>query len=425
MQFNLVSLFPEFFDSALSCGLMGKACEADLVSFAFHNPRTHTTDKHHTVDDRPYGGGPGMVMTLDPLVKTLRAIPTPGRILVMAPKGRPFTQAMARELAAEENVTIICGRYEGFDARLEALFPIEAVSIGDYVLNGGETAALNIIEATSRLLPGYMGHEDSGDEESFSAGLLEYPHYTRPAEYEGLTVPEILSSGDHGKIAAWRREQSLTTTLHNRPEMLLEADLSGNDLKVLKNEDRIRPGRNLYAALVHYPVVNKEKKSVAVSLTNLDIHDIGRCSCTYGLSGYYITTPIEDQQKLLAELLEHWVDGPGKAANPDRGEALRLIRGVPTIEDAVQDISRRTGQKPLLVATSARESGTMSVARIREELSERPVLLLFGTAHGLAPQVLDACDGILRPVRYLDSYNHLSVRTAAAIIIDRILGDSL
>ncbi|UZP67220.1 tRNA (guanosine(37)-N1)-methyltransferase TrmD [Desulfovibrio mangrovi] len=429
MQFTIVTLFPEFFDSALGCGLMAKANESGLVSFAFKNPREFTTDKHHTVDDRPYGGGPGMVMMADPLAKTLRSIQEssgkPGRILMMAPKGRPFTQAMARELAQEESVTIICGRYEGFDARLEELFAIEPVSIGDYVLNGGETAALSVIEATSRLVPGYMGHEDSGEEESFSAGLLEYPHYTRPDVFEGLEVPEILKSGDHKRIAEWRREQALKITLHNRPDILQEAPLSSNDLEILKKEDRNRVGRNLFCALVHYPVVNKEKKSVAVSLTNLDIHDIGRCSCTYGLGGYYISTPIEDQRRMLDELLRHWVTGPGTAANPDRGEALQIIRGVGYIEDAVRDISERTGQKPLLVATSAKGAGNMNFADIRHILAERPVLLLFGTAHGLAPQVLEECDGILRPVRYLDGYNHLSVRTAAAIIIDRILGDAL
>lgn len=429
MQFTIVSLFPEFFDSALTCGLMAKACESGLVSFAFQSPRAFTSDRHNTVDDRPYGGGPGMVMMAEPLAKTLRSMEKPGekpgRILMMAPKGCPFTQALARELAQEESVTIICGRYEGFDARLEALFPIEPISIGDYVLNGGETAALSVIEATSRLVPGFMGHEDSGEEESFSSGLLEYPHYTRPDVYEGIAIPEVLKSGDHKRIAEWRREQSLKITLHNRPDILHEAQLSTNDLEILKKEDRKRIGRNLFCALVHYPVVNKEKKSVAVSLTNLDIHDIGRCSCTYGLGGYYISTPIEDQQRMLDELLRHWVTGPGTAANPDRGEALQIIRGVKYIEDAVRDISERTGQKPLLVATSAKGAGSMNVADVRNLIAERPVLLLFGTAHGLAPQVLEECDGILRPVRYLDGYNHLSVRTAAAIIIDRILGDAL
>lgn len=425
MQFNILSLFPEFFDSALTCGLMKKASDSGLVAFNFHNPRTFASDRHQTVDDRPYGGGPGMVMMLDPIAQALRSIKKPGRILMMAPKGKPFTQSMAKELSQEDNLTIICGRYEGFDARLEELFDIEPVSIGDYVLNGGETAALSIIESTARLVPGYMGHEDSGEEESFSSGLLEYPHYTRPVEYEGLTVPDVLRSGDHKRIAEWRKEQALKITLHERPDILHSAPLDANDMETLKNEDRERIGRNLYCALVHYPVVNKENKSVAVSLTNLDIHDIARCSCTYGLGGYYISTPIEDQQQMLADILKHWVTGAGTTANPDRGEALQIIKGVRYVEEAIEDIIERTGQRPLLVATSARGAGDIHYEQFRDVMVDRPILLLFGTAHGLAPQILDMCDRMLRPVRYLDGYNHLSVRTAAAIIIDRILGDAL
>ncbi|MFV0421163.1 tRNA (guanosine(37)-N1)-methyltransferase TrmD [Oleidesulfovibrio sp.] len=425
MRFNIVTLFPEYFDSPLACGLMGKARENGLVDVNFVNPRDFTTDKHRTVDDRPYGGGPGMVMMPGPLADALRSLPQAGRILLMAPKGRPFTQALAKELAAEENVTVICGRYEGIDARLESIFPIEPVSMGDFVLNGGETAAMAVLEATGRLVPGYMGHEESGEEESFSSGLLEYPHYTRPEVFEGHEVPEILRSGDHGRIARWRRDQALTTTLRNRPDILCNAEIDYNDLKTLRKIDRERPGRNLYCALVHYPVVNKENKSVAVSLTNLDIHDIGRCSCTFGLGGYYITTPIEDQKRLLDGLLRHWTDGPGVSANPDRGTALRLVRGVSTVEDAIADIEQRTGQRPTVIATSARGAGDTGFESVRNMLREKPVLLLFGTAHGLAPDVLEKCDGILRPIRSLDGYNHLSVRTAAAIIVDRVLGDAL
>lgn len=432
MHFTLVTLFPEFFDSPLSAGLMAKARESGTVDFSFRNPRDATTDRHRTVDDRPYGGGPGMVMLPEPLAATLRDLRGPhdgaprGRILMMAPRGRRFTQQMARELAREERVTILCGRYEGFDARIEELFDIEPVCVGDFVLNGGETAALNVIEAVARLVPGFMGKEESGEDESFSDGLLEYPHYTRPEVFEGLAVPDVLRSGDHGRIAAWRREQSLAATLRLRPELLPEAPLTETDMTFLRHkaaETVERPGRNLHCALVHYPVLNKEKKSVAVSLTNLDIHDIGRCSCTYGLGGYYIVTPIEDQRRLLDGILRHWTEGPGLAANPDRGEALGLVRGADTVQGAVDDITRRTGQRPLVMATSARGAGDTTVGQVKSILAERPVLLLFGTGHGLSPHLVAACDGTLRPVRWMDGYNHLSVRTAAAIIMDRILGD--
>lgn len=423
MRCTILTLFPEFFESPLDAGLMGKARESGLIDVALVNPRTFTTDRHSTVDDRPYGGGPGMVMRVEPWEKALQSLERPGRILMMAPKGRPFTQAMARELAQEESLTILCGRYEGFDARLEELYPIEAVSMGDFVLNGGETAALAMLEAVSRLVPGFMGKEESGTEESFSAGLLEYPHYTRPEEYAGLVVPEVLRSGDHGRIAAWRKECALRLTLFQRPDILPEALLDETDMDFLRALPRKRPGRNLYCALVHYPVVLKEKNSGATSLTNLDIHDIGRSSCTYGLGGFYVTTPLEDQRRLLDTLLRHWTLGPGSRSNPDRAEALGRIKGVDDVRAAIEDVTQRTGQVPYVVGTSAKGAGNATPASVRAKLDERPVLLVFGTGHGLAPEVLEGCDAILRPLRWMDGYNHLSVRAAAAIIMDRLLGD--
>ena len=205
MRFTILSLFPEFFETPLACALMGKAREKGLVDFQCIDPRAFTTDKHRTVDDRPYGGGPGMVMLPEPLDKALSSIETPGRKLVMAPSGRPLTQEFAAELAHEPALTLICGRYEGIDARLVELHSLEPVSVGDFVLGGGEAAALCVIESVSRLLEGFMGHSESGDEESFSQGLLEYPHYTRPEEYKGLRVSEVLLSGDHKRVASWRR----------------------------------------------------------------------------------------------------------------------------------------------------------------------------------------------------------------------------
>ncbi len=486
MHIAVVSLFPEFFSAAprgaeggvpahggspagsgpLHCGLMQRAREAGILSFSLHNPRDAAKDKHHTVDDRPYGGSPGMVMLAEPLADTLQGLgftprrsrterspalagadaqggsvvpaapdksatgtqeADPGRLLFLSPKGRPLTQALARELALSPRLTLICGRYEGMDARIEELFPVETVSVGDFVLNGGEAAALCLIEAVARLLPGFMGHEESGDDESFSHGLLEYPHYTRPEEFHGISVPQVLRSGDHGRIAAWRRRASLAVTLANRPELLQDAALTGEDQDFLRGLPYERRGRNLYCALVHYPVLDKQKNSVAVSLTNLDIHDIARSSCTYGLAGYYVVTPLQDQLRLLSDILKHWTQGAGKAGNPDRDEALGLVRGQERVEDVLQDIATRTGQKPLVIGTTARAASdslpAFGFSRIREALRSRPVLLLFGTGHGLSPLLDSLCHGYAPALRRYSGYNHLSVRSAAAIILDRILGD--
>ncbi len=427
MHINLVTLFPEYFDSPLSCGLMHKAREAGLVDFQLFNPRDQATDKHRTVDDSPYGGGPGMVMALAPLTETLRQMQNPGRILLMAPAGRVFDQSLARELAAELTagtpLTLISGRYEGIDARLAQLFPITPVSVGDYVLNGGEAACLNVVESVCRLLPGFMGHEDSGEEESFSHGLLEYPHYTRPEVFAGLPVPEALTSGNHARIARWRREESLRATLRLRPELLDTAPLHEADFACLRGLPRLSLGRNLHVALVHYPVLDKDKNSLAVSLTNLDIHDIVRSSCCYGLGGYYVVTPLQDQKRLLAELLEHWTLGAGGRANPDRAEALRLVTAADSVAEVLAQVEERCGERPLVLGSSARPEGAFTYRAVREALADRPVLLLLGTSHGLAPAVLEKCDGVLRPLRGASGYNHFSVRSAAAIMLDRILGD--
>lgn len=449
MHIQIVTLFPEFFTGPLGSALMQRGRDAGVVSFSLHNPRDAATDKHRTVDDRPYGGGPGMVMLPGPMADTLRGLGygprgerQPGRLVYLSPKGRPFCQKIAAELArmggagagdagggsAEAPcLTLICGRYEGMDARIEEYFPVELLSVGDFVLNGGETAALCVIEAVARLLPGFMGHEESGDDESFSAGLLEYPHYTRPEDFAGLTVPEVLRSGDHGRIALWRRQISLLTTLRQRPELLENAPLSVSDKDFLRTCKVERPGRNLYCALVHYPVLDRQKNSVAVSLTNLDIHDIARSSCTYGLGGYYVLTPLADQRRLLDTLLAHWTDGPGKTSNPDRDAALSLVRGTESIEEAIADVASRTGQAPLVIGTTARTDADgppeMGFSEIAGNLRSRPVLLLFGTGHGLAPEALGLCQAFAPPLRWQGGYNHLSVRSAAAIVFDRILGD--
>ena len=431
-RFHLVTLFPEFFESPLSTALMGRAREAGIVECSFHDPRQFSTDKHRHVDDRPYGGGPGMVMQGEPLARALRSIERPGRMLFMAPGGRPLTQDMVRELAREEDLTIVCGRYEGIDARLLRLFPLEPVSVGDIVLNGGESAALSVLEAVSRLMPGFMGKEESGDDESFSHGLLEYPHYTRPESLEGLSVPEVLQSGDHGRIAQWRRQESVRATLRMRPEMLNEAPLYREDVQTLAETPRDRPGRNLSFCLVHYPVSLGAKKTGASSLTNLDIHDIARISRSYAMGFFYPVTPLRDQLRVLEEILRHWTRGPGGTGNADRAQALGLVQPATSLEEAVAHMTAQHGTRPRLVASSAvwpargkaskPERMPMTPRDVRRWCDQGPVMLCLGTAQGLAPEVLEQCEGTLRPVRFL-GYNHLSVRSAAAILADRILGD--
>jgi len=423
MHFNIVSIFPEYFNSPISLSLIKKAIDKGIISFSFINPRDFATDAHRTVDDRPYGGGCGMVMMVEPLYKAVKSIPHPGKIILLSPRGKIFDQEMAYELSRESHITFICGRYEGIDERLESLLCVRRVSIGDFVLNGGEAACLCMIEAISRLIPDFMSKEESVQYESFANGLIEHPHYTRPSEYMGLKVPDVLVSGNHKKINRWRRERSLVETMDNRPELLEKSRLSPADYQFLRQKKSRFLGRNLYVGLVHFPVLNKDGKECAVSLTNLDIHDIARVCKTYSVNKYYLITPIEDQKDLANRLISHWIQGPGKGANPDREMALKLVEIKDSIEDAVYDIKRISGSSPYIITTSARDEGDLSFSYVRKLLEDNSVFLLFGTGHGLSKRVMKKAHGILKPIRVFDRYRHLSVRSAVSIVIDRILGD--
>ena len=230
MRFDVVTIFPEIYESPLRASLLGKAITGGLLEVGTHDLRAWGLGPHRKVDDTPFGGGAGMVMTPGPLVAAVEAVRRPaGRVVLLSAAGRRFDQRLAAELAAESQVVLICGRYEGMDDRVAGLVGAEAVSIGDFVLAGGDMAALVVIEAVARLVPGVLGNLDSLAEESFTGGLLEYPQYTRPAEIGGLKVPEVLLSGDHGRIARWRREQSLRRTFERRPDLIDAAELSDSE----------------------------------------------------------------------------------------------------------------------------------------------------------------------------------------------------
>ena len=235
MHFHIVTLFPEFFTSVLDTSMLRKGQERGALGFSFQNPREFTVDRHRVTDDTPYGGGQGMVMKPEPVVAAIEAAGTgpqqPHRIL-LSPQGVVLTHDHARRLAQIPELVLVCGRYEGIDERVRN-FVDEELSIGDYVLSGGGVAALVVIEAVGRLVPGMMGCEQSAEEETFQDGLLEYPQYTRPPVFRGLDVPEILLSGHHGEVARWRRRESLRRTLKRRPDLLARASLSEEDQAIL------------------------------------------------------------------------------------------------------------------------------------------------------------------------------------------------
>jgi tRNA (guanine37-N1)-methyltransferase len=237
MKFDILTLFPAMFDGPFSESIVKRAVEEGLIDIRLHDIRDLASDRHKTVDDYPYGGGAGMVMKIEPLAATIEAVkaerPT-SRVILTTPRGKPFDQATACDLAREEGLLIICGHYEGVDERVRELFADDEISLGDFVVTGGELAAMVIVDAVSRLIPGVLGSADSAAADSFSDGLLEYPHYTRPAEFRGVKVPEVLLSGNHQEIAWWRRRQALQRTLAVRPDLLATARLTEKDKKFLR-----------------------------------------------------------------------------------------------------------------------------------------------------------------------------------------------
>ncbi|KIX15141.1 tRNA (guanosine(37)-N1)-methyltransferase TrmD [Dethiosulfatarculus sandiegensis] len=235
MIFDILTLLPEVCDLYCRTSIMGRARDKGLIEVRVTNIRDFATDKHRTVDDSPYGGGDGMVMMPGPLMAALESLPAEpkGRRIMLSPQGRPFDQDLAGELTREPRLTLICGRYEGLDQRALDLSGAEEISLGDFVLTGGELGALCLVDAVARLLPGVLGGKDSAQADSFMDGLLEHPHYTRPAVFQGLSVPEILLSGNHAAIERWRRNESLRHTLEKRPDLLPKVQLSQEDKEAL------------------------------------------------------------------------------------------------------------------------------------------------------------------------------------------------
>ena len=244
MRFDVLTLFPTLFVGVFEESIVKRAVESGLVTIAVHNIRDHAMDKHHITDDEPYGGGGGMVMKPEPIFRAVEAVlgeevlPTrrddPTQLVLLSPAGRLFSQAIALELAAHERLVLVCGRYEGVDERVRQHLATDEISVGDYVLSGGEIPAMVVVEAVTRLLPGALGDPLATVRDSHASGLLEHPHYTRPADFRGWAVPEVLLSGNHAEVARWRRQQSLLRTFHRRPDLLANADLSAEDRDFLQ-----------------------------------------------------------------------------------------------------------------------------------------------------------------------------------------------
>jgi tRNA (guanine37-N1)-methyltransferase len=237
MRFDILTLFPDMFEGPFRDSIIKRAVEQGIVSIGVHNIRDYTTDKHHITDDVPYGGGGGMVMKPEPIFRAVDAVAPKGNahVILLTPQGRLFSHQVACELARKSHLVLICGRYEGVDERAREFLAHDQISVGDYVLTGGEIPAMVVVDAVTRLLPGALGHPGAAQDDSLASGLLEHPQYTRPRSFRGREVPEIILSGNHAEIARWRRQQALQRTLERRPDLLDKAELSPEDREYLNH----------------------------------------------------------------------------------------------------------------------------------------------------------------------------------------------
>jgi tRNA (guanine37-N1)-methyltransferase len=420
MRFGVVTIFPEIFESFLKVSLVGKAVAAGRVRVELVDPRDFTADRHHSVDDAPFGGGSGMVMKPEPVVSALETLPGFHRVL-LTPQGEPVSQGLLQALLRRERVALVCGRYEGFDERIREHVDRE-VSLGDFVLNGGEVAAMAIIDGVARLVPGVVGNAASLASESHAEGLLEYPQYTRPRDFRGSEVPRVLLGGDHEEVRRWRRTRSLERTRRRRPDLWRRFTPGEEDLTLLHDQPL---ARRSYVALLHHPVHDRSGQIVTTAITNLDLHDIARSCRTYGLAGYFVVIFLTSQQELASRIVEHWRTGHGATHNPKRREALGLMQVAADLDEVVARILDLEGRRPLLVVTSAvRRPGQVDRRTLLDRATAEgaPLLLVLGTGWGLAPAALEAGDLALEPIEGQPNYNHLSVRSAAAILLDRLFG---
>ena len=419
-RISIVTAFPELVRSYLGASVLGRGIESGKLDVEAVDIRSFANGEYRQIDDYSFGGG-GMVLMAAPLERALEHIaPRTGRYVVYpSPQGTRLHQELVedlRRIAARKRLVIVCGHYEGVDERfVERNVDLE-FSLGDFVLTGGELPALALVDAVSRLVDGVVGKSEAVREDSFYSGMLDHPHYTRPASYDGVSVPEVLIGGDHAAIESYRRSEAVGRTIARRPDLLARAGIGPY------------MGGRAYVVQLHYPVLDRNGGKSTTAITGMDLHDIARACRTFGVERYAIATPLKSQRDMIAKIASHWTEGYGLDFNPDRAEAMRTIKTFASLEQVLRWIEKREKSVPMIVGTTARldERATHWTSIKREVLeSGRPLVLIFGTGHGLHEEVLTICDAIMTPISGAGepgNYNHLSIRSAASVVLDRFFG---
>ncbi len=461
MNISILTVFPDLFQPFLNTSLIKRAREKGTVNiqtvsfFSYAKP----TER---IDAPTFGHGAGMLIKptiVEQAVNDLEGKYGRAFKVFFSPQGKkltqPFLQGIYEQIvqqaaytnqgerniqdeqreinSSKPHLMLICGRYEGMDARVEEEYANLIISIGDYVIMGGDLPAMVFLEGLLRFVPGVVGRQESVIQDSFTGPFLDHPEYTEPVVWHGKEVPAIVRSGNHSAIQKWQLETAAKKTVREHFDWFRASPMSKQEMDLGAS---FIPRH--YAALMHTDVLVKQElmlepgqqaQAVIVegttSITSLDIHDIARSARTYGLAGYFLVTNLIDQERIAKRLLDFWQAEVGIDYNPERHEALKFVQLTKSFDDCVAAIEEKEGSRPIVIATSARPvSGVASITfedQAKVWSSGRPVLLVFGTGRGLCPALLQRCDYILPPIKGFTDYNHLSVRSAAAVIFDRWL----
>lgn len=415
MKITVITAFPELMRNYLASSVLGRGIAAGKLEAEVVDIRDFSEGSYRQIDDYCYGSG-GMMLMAEPLAKAVESVSGGAKPYVVypSPQGVRLHQELVEDLARKEHLVIVCGHYEGVDERFTEKYVDMEISLGDFVLTGGEMPAMAIVDAVSRLIPGVVGSESSVEEDSFYSGMLDTPHYTRPAQWRGERVPEVLLNGDAKAIERWRRRQSVERTLDRRPDIAGRAGiipwLSGG----------------AYVMEVHYPVLDKRGEKSSTAITGMDLHDIARACRTYGIKKYLLVTPIAQQREMAKLIAGHWTSGWGADYNPDRREAFSTLKIFASVQKAIAWAEEKEKKPVFKIATTAkRHAGAQHWLTLKREILRRDhsPLIIFGTGWGLHDEVMETADAVMTPIcGGKDGWNHLSVRSAVSITLDRFFG---
>ena len=425
MNVSIFSVFPNLYTSFLATSLIARAQEKGLLQIEVQSFLDFCKPKER-LDSPIFGPGAGMVLkpsVVESAIESGQEKKGKAFKIFFSPQGKKLNQDLIKHIAHEGqkcgHIMLVPARYEGMDARVEQEYADLIVSAGDFVLMGGDLPAMMLLEGVLRYIPGVVGKQESVEQDSFSGPFVDYPHYTEPVVWHNKEVPPIVRSGHHQEIENWRKNEAAKLTVLSHFDWLRSHALAPQEVELVQ---KYIPAH--YVVIMHSDIL-VEGRSGTTSVTSIDIHDIARSSKTYGIKNYFVVTPLVDQQKIVKKFLDFWeIEGP--EYNNQRAGAVGIVRLCDGIEKVLAYIEEKEGARPVMVATSAKDYSHQGTIGYDDQekvwTHQKPVLLVLGTGGGLTQEFVEKCDYVLKPLKGIEPFNHLSVRSAAAIILDRWLG---